>query len=441
MRKAEKLSDAIGKISDDLIEEAYAYKPKTRKLHHRNHAFKWKAAAVLAVFLLAGIGVSVGGGTSFSRIGILVSKLTGKTTKEVYRIQGVPVTQQEIQTGVVLRVENGKSVKAAKAEVTKDIITKKTLYALAEKNDITVSDQEYETYAAQLKEQMKKAENRQDIEEFYEGFGGENAYWKNMEPVIRQNLAVRKYIDSQTGTQTEEEIRQEAYEQGAAQTDLNALEQVVDDACEAIGDYLKTLQKSETSVYYFERSDRNRVLKSLDEKEICAIGNNTVVTKEQVQMYTKFYEITYDKTLSQKKAVAYAKERNALYVAAMQTGYQVTDEQVKAYVEELKQNLDGIWTKEQKEKLLSGFASEDDYWAFEQKVYRIDLPIQNYVRAKENEFHSENESGQTWEKAFETLKQKLVDGQQYKDNLISSSNIAQSQDVVYNERKTNDLQY
>ena len=417
MRKSEKLSDAIGKISDDLIEEVYAYKPQQGNMQHRNRAFKWKAAAAgLAVFLLAGIGVSVGGGTSFFRIGTLVSKFTGKTTKEVYRIQGVPVTQQEIQTGVVLRVENGKSVKAAKAEVTKDIITKKTLYALAEKNGCTVSDQEYETYAAQLKEQMKKAQNQQDIEEFYAGFGGENAYWKNMEPVIRQNLAVRKYIDSQTGTQTEAEIRQEAYEQGAAQTDLNAFEQVVDDACEAIGDYLKTLQKSEVSVYYFERSDRDRVIKSLDEKEICAIGNNTVVTKEQVQLYTKFYEITYDKTLSQKKAVAYAKERNALYVAAMQNGYQVTDEQVKAYVEELKQNLDGIWTKEQKEKLLSGFASEDDYWAFEQKVYRIDLPIQNYVRAKENEFNSENESGQTWEKAFETLKQKLVDGQQYKDN-------------------------
>ena len=90
--------------------------------------------------------------------------------------------------------------------------------------------------------------------------------------------------------------------------------------------------------------------KSIDKEEICAIGNHTIVTREQVQMYTKFYEITYDKTLSEKKAIAYAKERNALYVAAMQNGYQVTDEQVKAYVEELKQNLDGIWTKEQKEK-------------------------------------------------------------------------------------------
>ena len=400
MRKSEKLSDAIGEISDDIIEEAYTYKPK-HDMHQRKASFKWGAAvAVLAMLVLAGVGVSVGGGTSFFRLGTIVSRFTGKAAKVVYRLQGIPVTQEEIQAGVALRVENGETVKTAKKEVIKDIITKKTLYALAKK----------------LKTQMNKAENRKGIRDFYAGFGGESAYWKNMEPVIRQNLAVRKYIDSQTGTQTEEEIKQEAYESGAKQTDLDAFEQVVEDVCEEIGDYLKTLQKSDASVYYFASSDKERVTKSIDKEEICAIGNHTIVTREQVQMYTKFYEITYDKTLSEKKAIAYAKERNALYVAAMQNGYQVTDEQVKAYVEELKQNLDGIWTKEQKEKLLSSFASEDDYWAFEQKVYRIDLPIQNYVRDKENEFNRKNESGQTWDEAFKILKQNLVDEQQYKDS-------------------------
>ena len=416
MRKSEKLSDAIGEISDDIIEEAYTYKPK-HDMHQRKASFKWRAAAaVLAMLVLAGVGVSVGGGTSFFRLGTIVSRFTGKAAKVVYRIQGIPVTQQEIQAGVALRVENGETVKTAKKEVIKDIITKKTLYALAKKNGCTVSDQEYDDYAKLLKTQMNKAENRKEIRDLYAGFGGESAYWKNMEPVIRQNLAVRKYIDSQTGTQTEEEIKQEAYESGAKQTDLDAFEQVVEDVYEEIGDYLKTLQKSDASVYYFASSDKERVTKSIDKEEICAIGNHTIVTREQVQMYTKFYEITYDKTLSEKKAIAYAKERNALYVAAMQNGYQVTDEQVKAYVEELKQNLDGIWTKEQKEKLLSGFASEDDYWAFEQKVYRIDLPIQNYVRDKENEFNRKNESGQTWDEAFKTLKQNLVDEQQYKDS-------------------------
>ena len=247
MRKSEKLSDAIGEISDDIIEEAYTYKPK-HDMHQRKASFKWRAAvAVLAMLVLAGVGVS---------------RFTGKAAKVVYRIQGIPVTQQEIQAGVALRVENGETVKTAKKEVIKDIITKKTLYALAKKNGCTVSDQEYDDYAKLLKTQMNKAENRKEIRDFYAGFGGESAYWKNMEPVIRQNLAVRKYIDSQTGTQTEEEIKQEAYESGAKQTDLDAFEQVVEDVCEEIGDYLKTLQKSDASVYYFASSDKERVTES-----------------------------------------------------------------------------------------------------------------------------------------------------------------------------------
>ena len=139
MRKSEKLSDAIGEISDDIIEEAYTYKPK-HDMHQRKASFKWRAAvAVLAMLVLAGVGVSVGGGTSFFRLGTIVSRFTGKAAKVVYRIQGIPVTQQEIQAGVALRVENGETVKTAKKEVIKDIITKKTLYVLAKKNGCTES--------------------------------------------------------------------------------------------------------------------------------------------------------------------------------------------------------------------------------------------------------------------------------------------------------------
>ena len=56
MRKSEKLSDAIGEISDDIIEEAYTYKPK-HDMHQRKASFKWGAAvAVLAMLVLAGVG-------------------------------------------------------------------------------------------------------------------------------------------------------------------------------------------------------------------------------------------------------------------------------------------------------------------------------------------------------------------------------------------------
>ena len=280
-----------------------------------------------------------------------------------------------------------------------------------------MSDQEYDDYAKLLKTQMNKAENRKGIRDFYAGFGGESAYWKNMEPVIRQNLAVRKYIDSQTGTQTEEEIKQEAYESGAKQTDLDAFEQVVEDVCEEIGDYLKTLQKSDASVYYFASSDKERVTKSIDKEEICAIGNHTIVTREQVQMYTKFYEITYDKTLSEKKAIAYAKERNALYVAAMQNGYQVTDEQVKSICRGLKKESGWYLDEGAKKKNCSRALLRRRITGRLNKRFTGSIcRYKTMSGIKKMSLTEKNESGQTWDEAFKTLKQKLVDEQQYKDS-------------------------
>ncbi len=77
------------------------------------------------MLVLAGVGVSVGGGTSFFRLGTIVSRFTGKAAKVVYRIQGIPVTQQEIQAGVALRVENGETVKTAKKRGYKKILLQK----------------------------------------------------------------------------------------------------------------------------------------------------------------------------------------------------------------------------------------------------------------------------------------------------------------------------
>ena len=49
MRKSEKLSDAIGEISDDIIEEAYTYKPK-HDMHQRKASFKWGAAVACLLY-------------------------------------------------------------------------------------------------------------------------------------------------------------------------------------------------------------------------------------------------------------------------------------------------------------------------------------------------------------------------------------------------------
>lgn len=78
MRKSEKLSDAIGEISDDIVEEAYTYESK-HDTHHRKASFKWRAAAaVLAMLVLVGVGVSVGEELPFSGWERLLPDLRGR---------------------------------------------------------------------------------------------------------------------------------------------------------------------------------------------------------------------------------------------------------------------------------------------------------------------------------------------------------------------------
>ncbi len=69
---------------------------------------------------------------------------------------------------------------------------------------------------------------------------------------------------------------------------------------------------------------------------------------------------------------------------------------------------------------LEGFDSEEAYWDYEYEVYTVDLPIQNYVSAKEKEFFMNNPEVMNadipyneWTKAFEELKDELVEKQNF----------------------------
>ena len=69
---------------------------------------------------------------------------------------------------------------------------------------------------------------------------------------------------------------------------------------------------------------------------------------------------------------------------------------------------------------MEGFESEEAYWDFEFEVYKIDLPIQKYVSAKEQEFYKNNpEASETdipynsWHDAFEELKEELASEQNF----------------------------
>ena len=112
---------------------------------------------------------------------------------------------------------------------------------------------------------------------------------------------------------------------------------------------------------------------------------------------------------------------NALYAAAVKNGYSVTDEQVQAYIEDMKLQLESVDNSEDIQDVIDQFDSEDDYWAYEFTVYQKQLPIQNYVSALNDEYNekavdsSSEEAQEEWDTYFENLKDKLVKEQNFQN--------------------------
>lgn len=156
--------------------------------------------------------------------------------------------------------------------------------------------------------------------------------------------------------------------------------------------------------------------------EIYAQGERASITNRDIEQVQKFYILTgMEEQVALEKAVQYVKEREALYQAAMDNGYAVTDEEVWAYLEELKKVIQSADNKEDAFSVMRQFDSEEDYWNYEFLIYQKNLPIQNYVRDMEQMFmrqrtFSDNDSNtieQEWQLYFEQIKEELVKNENY----------------------------
>lgn len=85
---------------------------------------------------------------------------------------------------------------------------------------------------------------------------------------------------------------------------------------------------------------------------------------------------------AKEQAIAYLKERDQLYEEAVKAGYDVTDSEVEAYLEELKQTFYHADNSEDAMAVMEQFDSEEDYWKYEFEVYKKDLPIIKYREAQ-----------------------------------------------------------
>ena len=79
-----------------------------------------------------------------------------------------------------------------------------------------------------------------------------------------------------------------------------------------------------------------------------------------------------------------------MYIDAIKAGYSVTDKEVSDYVDELRKTAKTVDNKDDVQKIISKYPSEDDYWNYMKIVYEKQLPIQKYVESLENDFEKQN---------------------------------------------------
>lgn len=152
--------------------------------------------------------------------------------------------------------------------------------------------------------------------------------------------------------------------------------------------------------------------KPVTDTEIYAKGKNATISVQEMKQAIYFFEIQGNsKKDAEKLAYEYMKKSAALYAEAIEKGYNVTEEEVKTHVEELKSfmeddSLDET-SKNQVQSMIDGFGSEEEYWKYEGQVYQKLLTSEKYVSDLQKEFYSTS-SQKDWNTYFENYKNQLV---------------------------------
>ena len=203
-------------------------------------------------------------------------------------------------------------------------------------------------------------------------------------------------------------------ENNQTKADENSLEKI-SDYCKMVADNYRSINDYYTESLFVDGLSASQKKEYLSRDDIYAVGNNIAVSKAEVQQYTDFYLNNGEsEENAQKLAEKDAMERNALYVAAIQNGYEVTDQDINDWLTELRTMLENDTTGVY-QSAMEGFDSEDAYWEYEYEVYRVDLPIQNYVSSLQIDttVTTDSENGNSDTDAFSELKQRLADEQDF----------------------------
>ena len=160
-----------------------------------------------------------------------------------------------------------------------------------------------------------------------------------------------------------------------------------------------------------------------DEMTVYFKGKTAEITKKDLEMSIDNLVLSGLKEENAiKEAVKLSMEREALYEEAVTEGFNVTDDEIKDYFEELKGTMDKAENKVQVDAIIKGFGSEEKYWDFEFGIYKKDLPIIKYQEALETQYNDKD-----IKLRLDTVKPTYKEGfggflEQYKEALVKDQN-------------------
>lgn len=123
--------------------------------------------------------------------------LNTKNSKVLAQSDNISITEAELKNNVeILNLSYNVNQNDIASTAVEQLLERKSLYKLSIESGFHVSESEYQTYIQNLKESLNNAENRDEIIEFFKGFGGSEKYFELMEDTYKESLCIRKYLDS-----------------------------------------------------------------------------------------------------------------------------------------------------------------------------------------------------------------------------------------------------
>ncbi len=187
------------------------------------------------------------------------------------------------------------------------------------------------------------------------------------------------------------------------------------------GKILSDDSKDKTSVSQKQSSTKYKLFINADNsdniisaEDIFEAGNDVLITNQEIQIAKDFFVLQgQSETDATQAAVKYVEEYNAMYVEAVNKGYDVTEKEIDEYISDLKAMTMQAENAEDVKKVIAQFDSEDEYWNYQKIICQKQLPVQKYVKSLEEKYLN-NEDIAAWNDELNKIKEDASKKQQYK---------------------------